>query len=117
MYVQRPIYTPWNRRTHACRGPGRARKFSAHARRAHGVCAPHTAVNEIDDVGAKELADALKVNSTLIYLGLESACSGASALHGTAVCTLAWGVGRANLAIAARKPLSHGRMCPAKCRQ
>ena len=44
-------------------------------RRAHGLCAPRAAGNQIGPEGAKELAAALKINKALTELDLSGACS------------------------------------------
>jgi len=60
-------------------------RVAARARRAHRACAPRAAGNKIGDEGAKELAAALKDNTTLTTLSLGRACSGAPPHpHGTA---------------------------------
>ena len=62
-----------------------ARVCAAHApRRAHGACDPRAAANSIGDEGAKELAAALKTNTTLTTLDLSGACSDTSPSRGTA---------------------------------
>ena len=84
MCVQRrPLPTPAappHARMHVCRGGVRraAPSVSPHALAAPTARAPRRAAgNQIGDEGAKELAAALKTNTTLTHLGLGSACSGA----------------------------------------
>ena len=111
-------------RAHACRGGVRraAPSVSPHALAAPTARAPSRAAgNKIGAEGAKELAAALKANTTLTVLNLNGACSGAPPHpRGTAarahVCKGVRAARRPER-IAARARRTHGACAPACLRE
>eukprot|EP00964_Phaeocystis_antarctica_P035952 scaffold20556_cov73-Phaeocystis_antarctica.AAC.1 len=99
----------------AAHRPSARRTRSPRPRHVRPACA---AANDSGDEGAKELAAALKTNTTLTKLDLSCACSGAPSHHPRhrRMRARAGGVRRAARAFAARARRAH-RACAPACRR